>query len=113
MCFQINKKSPHAAQCVKSLILNKAVGSILSIDTFEQQCDVIKSVLQSSHLEDNMKTIGIDQSLFTKSYFEHNCMNNIKKMYQHSGRCDDQQNLKDIRYAAICCYDVNSRGSHR
>ena len=23
-------------------------------------------------------------------------MNNIKKIYQHSGKCDDQQNLKDI-----------------
>ena len=23
-------------------------------------------------------------------------MNNIKKIYQHAGKCDDQQNLKDI-----------------
>ena len=53
-------------------------------------------MLQSSRLEDHMKTIGIDQSLFTKYYFEHKCMNNIKKMYQHSGKCDDQQNIKDI-----------------
>ena len=22
-------------------------------------------------------------------------MNNIKKIYQHAGKCDDQQNLKD------------------
>ena len=28
-------------------------------------------------------------------------MNNIKKMYQHAGKCDDQQNLKYIIYAAI------------
>ena len=28
-------------------------------------------------------------------------MNNIKKIYQHAGKCDDQQNLKDIIYAAI------------
>ena len=53
-------------------------------------------MLQSSRLEDNMKNIGIDQSLFTKSYFEHRCMNNIKKIYQHAGKCDDQQNLQDI-----------------
>ena len=26
-------------------------------------------------------------------------MNNIKKIYQHAGKCDDQQNLKDILYA--------------
>ena len=28
-------------------------------------------------------------------------MNNIKKIYQHSGKCDDQQKLKDIIDAAI------------
>ena len=28
-------------------------------------------------------------------------MNNIKKKYQHAGKCDDQQNLKDIIDAAI------------
>ena len=58
-------------------------------------------MLQSSRLEDHTKTIGIDQSSFTRSSFEHRCMNNIKKIYQHSGNCDDQQNLKDIIDAAI------------
>ena len=28
-------------------------------------------------------------------------MNNIKKIYQHTGKCDDQQNLKDIIDPAI------------
>ena len=60
-CFQVDNKSPHAAQCVKSGVLNKAIYSILSIDTFEQQCAVIKCMLQSSRLEDHMKTIGIYQ----------------------------------------------------
>ena len=58
-------------------------------------------MLQSSRLEDHMKTIGIDQSSFAKSSFEHRCMNNIKKIYQHAGKCDDQQKLKDIIYADI------------
>ena len=58
-------------------------------------------MLQSSHLEDHMDTIGTDQSLCTRSSFEHKCMNNIKKIYQHSGKCDDQQNLKDIIDAAM------------
>ena len=48
-----------------------------------------------------MKTIGIDQSSIARSSFEHRCMNNIKKIYQHAGKCDDQQNLKHIIYAAI------------
>ena len=58
-------------------------------------------MLQSSHLEDNMKTIGIDQSSLTRSSFEHICMNNIKKIYQHAGKFDDQQNLKDILEADL------------
>ena len=28
-------------------------------------------------------------------------MNNIKNIYQHAGKCDDQQNLKDILDAAM------------
>ena len=28
-------------------------------------------------------------------------MDNIKKIYQHAGKCDDQQNLKDILDAAM------------
>ena len=27
---------------------------------------------------------------------EHKCLNNTKKIYQHAGKCDYQQNLKDI-----------------
>ena len=70
-----------AAQCVKPRVLNKAIDSILSIDTFEQQCVVIKCMLRSSRLKYHMKTIGIDQSSFTRSSFEQICMNNIKKIY--------------------------------
>ena len=53
-------------------------------------------MLQSSRLEDHMKNIGIDQSLCNIYSFEHNCTNNIKNIYEHEGKCDDQQNLKDI-----------------
>ena len=60
LCFKINSKSTHAAQCVKSRILNKDVDSILYIDTFEQQFVVIKCMLQSPHLENHMKNIDID-----------------------------------------------------
>ena len=81
--------------------LNKVIDTILSINTFEQQCVVIKCILQSSRLEDHMKTIGIDQSSFARSSFEHRCMNIIKNIYQHAGKCDDQQNLKDIIDYAI------------
>ena len=58
-------------------------------------------MLRSSRLEDHMKTIGIDQSSFARFSFEHRCMNNTKKIYQHAGKCGNQQNLKDILEAAI------------
>ena len=60
LCFQMNGRSSHAAQCVKSWIMNKVIDYIIYIDTFEQQCVVIKGLLQSPHLEDHMKTIDID-----------------------------------------------------
>ena len=49
LCFQINKQSSHADQCVKSRILNKAIDYILSIDTFEQQCVVKVSVATNNN----------------------------------------------------------------
>ena len=101
LCFQVNRNSPHASQCVKSRILNKAIDSILYIDTFEQQCVVIKCMLKYSRLEDNMKTIGIDLSSVARSSFEHRCTNNTKNIYQHAGKCDDQQNFKDILEDAL------------
>ena len=58
-------------------------------------------MLQLSLIEDHMNTIGIDQSSFTRSSFEHRCMNKIKKIYQHAGKCDDQQNLKGNIEAAL------------
>ena len=78
LCFHIHGRSSHAAQCVKSRIMNKAINSILSIDTFEQQCVVIKGMLLSPRLEYHMQNIGIDQSLCNMYYFEHKCLNNIK-----------------------------------
>ena len=35
------------------------------------------------------------------SSFEHKCMNNTKNIYQHAGKYDNQQILKDILYAAM------------
>ena len=57
LCFQVNSKSPHSAQCVKSRVLNKAIYSILYIEKFEQQCVVIICMLQSSRLEEYMKIL--------------------------------------------------------
>ena len=53
-------------------------------------------MLQSPRLEDNMKTIGIDQSLINRPSIEHKCLNIIKEIYQNVSKYDDQQKLKDI-----------------
>ena len=41
--------------------MNKAIDYILSVDKFEKQWVVIKSMLQLSRLEDHTKTNNIDQ----------------------------------------------------
>ena len=61
------------------MIMNEAIDYILSIYTFELKCVVIKGILKSPRKKDYMKTIGIDQSLSSRSYFEHTFLNNIKK----------------------------------
>ena len=53
-------------------------------------------MLQYPRLKYHTKTIHIDQSVRKGAYFEHKCLNNIKKIYQHAGKCDDQQKFKDI-----------------
>ena len=68
LCFLINGKYSHAAQCVKYRIMNMATDSILYIYIFEQKCVVIKGMLQSPRLEDHKKTIGIDQSFRNRLY---------------------------------------------
>ena len=77
----MNGKSSHAAQCVKSRIMIKVDDYILSIDTFEQHYVVIRGMVQSPRLEDNMKNIGIYQSLRNMPSVEHKCLNNIKEIY--------------------------------
>ena len=36
-----------------------------------------------------------------RPYGEHTCLNDIKKIYQHAGKCYDQKNFKDIIDAAM------------
>ena len=41
-------------------------------------------------------TIGIYQSLSNNALYEHKCLENIKKLYKHAGKCDNQQQFKYI-----------------
>ena len=81
--------------------MTKVIDSVLSIYTFEQQYVVLKGILQSLRLNDHVHTIGIDQSLINNSISEPKCLENIKKLYKQAGKCDDQQQLKDILEAAM------------
>ena len=89
--FQINGKSSQAAKYVKSRTMTKIIDYILSIDTFEQQCVVLKGMLKFLRLKYHMKTISIDQLVSNRDSFKHKCLNKTKDIYQHSGKCDDQQ----------------------
>ena len=51
--------------------MNKVIGSVLSIDTFEQQCVVVIGIFQSPILKDHVQTIGIDPSLSNNNIYEH------------------------------------------
>ena len=101
MCFQKDGKTSQAARCIKSRIMTKVIDYVLSIDTFEQQCVVLKGMLQSPRLKYHVQTIGIDQSLSNNAIYEHKCLENIKKLYKQAGKCDDQQKFKDIIEAAM------------
>ena len=87
MCFQKDGKTAQAARCIKSRIMTKVIDSVILIATFEQQCVVLKGMLQSLHLEDNVHTIGIDQSLINNALYEYTCITNINKLYTHAGKC--------------------------
>ena len=52
-------------------------------------------------LKDHVKTIGIDQSLSNNAKYEHKCIQNIKKLYKHAGKFDEQQQIKYILKATM------------
>ena len=59
--------------------MTKVIDYVILIDTFEQQCVVIKGMLQSPRLQDHLQTISIDQFLSNNTLYEHKCLENINK----------------------------------
>ena len=72
------------------------IDTVLSIDTFEQKCVVIKGMLQSPQPKYHVQNIGIDKSLSNNALYENNFFENIENLYKQAGKCDDQQKFKDI-----------------
>ena len=58
-------------------------------------------MLQSPRLKYHVKTIGIDQFLCNNDFFKHKFLQNIKKLYKHAGKCDDQQQFKNFIEAGM------------
>ena len=98
--FKKDGKTNQAARCITSRITTKAIDSIILIDKFEQQCVVLKGILKSLRLKYHVQTIGIDQPLSNNDLYGHKCIENIKKVYKQSGKCNVQKQLKDIIKAA-------------
>ena len=62
---------------------------------------MLKDMLQSLQPKDHVETIGVDLSLSNNAIYEHKCLENIKNIYKQAGKCDDQQQIKDILEAAM------------
>ena len=97
-------KNDQAVRCIKSRIMTKEVYKFISIDTFEQQFVVLKGMLQSPQLKYHVHTVGIDPSLIKSTMYEQKCLENIKKLYKKSGKCENQQQFKDIIKASVFYY---------
>ena len=79
MCFLKEDRSDQAVRCIKSRIMTNAIDYVLSIDTFEKKCVVLKGIFQSLRLKDHVQTICIEQSLSNNDIYEHKCLENTKK----------------------------------
>ena len=84
MCFDKDGKTSQAARCIKSTIITKVTYSVILIDKFEQQCVVLKGMLQSLRLKDHVQTICIDQSVNNNAINEYKCLEKLKKIIQTS-----------------------------
>ena len=72
-------KSDQAARCIKSRTMNKVIDYVFSSNTFEQQCFVLKCMLQSPRLKDHVHTIGVHPTLSNNAIYEHKCLENMRK----------------------------------
>ena len=77
------------------------IGYVLSNDKFEQKFVVLKGMLKSPRLKDHTLIIGIDQSLSNNYLYEQKILPNIKNVYKHAGKCDEQQQFIYIIEAAM------------
>ena len=74
---------------------------IIDIYSFDHQFAIIKGLVQSELLKQHMVTIGTNKQLSNSETYGYICLENIKKLYKSAGKCDDQQQYKDIIKSAM------------
>ena len=79
----------------------KLLSQFFSIELFENKCVILKWVFQSYQQKKKMVIIGVDQYLSTSDLYEHQCLENIKKLYKSAGKCDDKHQYKSILEAGM------------
>ena len=94
--FPNRRKTARAAHCAKSGAMNKVIGFIIDIESFEKKCVILKGVLHSELLKQYMVIIEIYQSLRNKILYGHICLGNIHKLYKSSETFEDQKHYKGI-----------------
>ena len=52
-------------------------------------------MLQPLQLKYHLQTIGVHPSLSKNAIYEQKCLD-IQKLYKQAGKCDNQQQLKDV-----------------
>ena len=67
-------KTAHDSQCAKSCEWTKVIYLILEIQSFYQKCVIIKGLLNSEQMYQQMVTVGADQSSITSAIYEHICL---------------------------------------
>ena len=74
----------------------KAVETIIYIWLFEQKWVLLKEALQWEQPTQNMVTIVLYQSVSNKALYKNRHLENIKKLYKLTVKCDDQQKYEVI-----------------
>ena len=82
MSFQNDVKTAQVARCVKYTIMAEVIDSVILINIFEQQCVVLNGILQSPHIKEHVKTIGIHQSERNSSLFENKMSSKHQEIIQ-------------------------------
>ena len=74
---------------------------IIEIESFEQKCASLKGLFQLDQLKQHMMTIGFDQLLGNCEMYKHRFLENSKKLYKSSGKCNYYLQLKLLLKASM------------